>query len=121
MIKKLPFPKNLLNLECTVKLTGSGISEEGEPILIEVGSFSCSFSEKSKVIINPDGTRIDLLGKILIEGDVAPNIPKISTGEISVYKKNGNKKIGEKTVQIFSTNRPRNPDGTIHHTTFEVM
>lgn len=112
MVDKLPFPDHLLSLKCNVKITDSGINDEGEPNIVDMGSFFCIFSEHTKHIQEEDGTRVDLIGKIIIKGDIAPNISKITSGEVI---------LGNKTMQIHSASRPRNPDGTVHHTTLEVM
>lgn len=44
-------------------------------------------------------------------GDIAPEIKLLSGGEITI---NGIK------YQIFAARRPRNPDGSVHHTTLEL-
>ena len=112
-IKNLPFPDFLLSKNnCHIKLNGIGINEEGEPNLALETDTKYIFSERTKRIITPDGIRIDLIGKVIIKGDIAPDMPKISGGTI---------KIGNKVLEIYFAARPRNPDGTIHHTLFEVM
>ena len=110
-IKKLPFPKWLLNINYSISLHQEGISEDGEPMIAFTGSGKCIFSEKAKRIIDADGREITLLGKVIVEGDIAPSLPSVSDGVITI---NGC------SYEIHSGYRPRNPDGTIHHTMFEV-
>ena len=115
MIKKFN-PKHLerlLNNECDVKLYQEGLSEEGEPLTsLNIEKAKCRFVEKTKIIINSDGKKVELVGKVILLGDIAPNIKKISGGEVI---------INDSEYEIYQASRPRNPDGTVHHTTLELM
>lgn len=105
--------KKLLNNQCDVYINREGISEEGEPLMaLELKNQKCRFVEKTKVIINSDGKKVELVGKIILLGDIAPDIKKISGGEVIV---NNSK------YEIYQASRPRNPDGSVHHTTLELM
>lgn len=110
-VTKLPFPDWLLNTDYSLVLNDSCISEDGEPINAFETNGKCIFSEKSKRIIDSEGKQITLLGRIIIKGDVAPLIKNISDGVITI---NGC------SYEIHTGNRPRNPNGTIHHTSFEI-
>ena len=115
MIKKLN-PKHLerlLNNKCDVKLYQEGLSEEGEPLTsLNLKNEKCRFVEKIKTIITADGKKVELVGKVILLGDIAPNIKKINGGEII---------INECKYEIYQASRPRNPDGSVHHTTLELM
>lgn len=111
-IKKLPFPDFLANTEYELELNNEGISEEGEPIASFFDSGKCIFSEKAKRVINSEGKEILLAGTVLIKGDVAPMLKTVSDGNIT---------INNRIYEIHTGSRPRNPDGTIHSTQFEVM
>lgn len=115
MIKKLNpnHLKRLLNNECDVIIYQEGLSEEGEPLTsLDLKEQKCRFVEKTKIIINPDGKKVELIGKVILLGDIAPNIKKISGGEVI---------INDSKYEIFQASRPRNPDGTVHHTSLELM
>lgn len=126
MIKKLN-PKHLeklLNNKCDVKLYQEGLSEEGEPLTsLDLTNQKCRFIEKTKIIITADGKKVELVGKVILLGDIAPNIKKISGGEISnvITVINGKEVVNESKYEIYQASRPRNPDGTVHHTTLELM
>lgn len=111
MIEKLPFPDFLLTTDYRITLNQEGISEDGEPISAFTGNGKCIFSEKAKRIIDSEGKQITLLGKVIVKGDIAPSLKSVSDGAITI---NGC------SYEIHSASRPRNPDGTIHHTMFEV-
>lgn len=126
MIKKLN-PKHLerlLNNECDVKLYQEGLSEEGEPLTsLNLENQKCRFVEKTKTIITADGKKVELVGKVILLGDVAPNIKKINGGEVSniVTIIDGKEIVNESKYEIYQASRPRNPDGSVHHTTLELM
>ena len=110
-IKKLPFPEQLLTTNYSLTLNQEGISEDGEPINAITKSGKCIFSEKAKRIIDSEGKQITLLGKVIVKGDIAPELKTISDGTIT---------INASSYEIHAGYRPRNPDGTVHHTEFEV-
>lgn len=115
MIKKLNpnHLKRLLNNECDVIIYQEGLSEEGEPLTsLNLKKQKCRFVEKTKIIISPDGRKVELIGKVILLGDLAPNIKKISGGEVI---------INDSKYEIYQASRPRNPDGTVYMTTLELM
>lgn len=126
MIKKLN-PKHLerlLNNKCDVKLYQEGLSEEGEPLTsLNLEKEKCRFVEKTKTIITADGQKVELVGKVILLGDIAPNIKKISGGEVSniITIIDGKEIVNESKYEIYQASRPRNPDGSVHHTTLELM
>lgn len=111
-IKALPFPDYLLTTNYTLSLNQNGISEDGEPISTLNKNGKCIFSEKAKRVIDAEGKQVTLLGKVIVKGDIAPSLKNVSDGVISI---NG------KDYEIYAGYRPRNPDGSIHHTEFELM
>lgn len=110
-IKELPFPDFLLNTDYSIVLYEEGVSEEGGPIESFKGSGKCIFSEKSKRIIDSEGKQITLVGKVIVKGDIAPSLKLVSDGVITI---NGC------SYEIHTASRPRQPNGTIHSTQFEV-
>lgn len=111
-IKTMPFPSWLLKTPCTISLNANGINEDGEPIEETTWEGNCIFSEKAKRIINTEGKKITLLGKVIVKGDIAPTFKSVSDGKITI---NG------VSYEIHTGYRPRNPNGSIHCTQFEVM
>ena len=111
-IKKLPFPDWLATTDYSLSLNAEGISEDGEPVSSVDVVGKCIFSEKSRRIIDSEGKQITLIGKVIIEGDIAPSLKSVSDGVITI---NG------KEYEIYSGARPRNPDGSIHSTQLELM
>ena len=110
-IKKLPFPDWLLSTDCSITLNQSGVGTNGEPLEAFTWRGKCIFSEKADRIIDSDGKKILLLGRVIVKGDIAPRLKTVSDGTITI---NG------ATYEIHKGYRPRNPDGSIHQCMFEV-
>lgn len=105
--------KRLLNNECDVVIYQEGLSEDGEPLTsLKLEKQKSRFVEKTKVIISPDGRKVELVGKVILLGDIAPTIKKISGGQVI---------INDTEYEIYQASRPRNPDGTVYMTTMELM
>lgn len=111
-VKKLPFPNWLLKTACNITLNKGGIGRNGEPLENVTWNGMCIFSEKAKRVIDTEGKQITLLGEVLVKGDIAPDLKNVSDGKIVI---NG------VSYEIHAGYRPRNPNGSIHHTKFEVM
>ena len=111
-VKKVGFPDWLLNTECIITVNTEEINDDGEEIVYKTETLKCFFDESSKTVFSSDGKRITLAGTVIVKGDFAPKLPTVSSGTVMI---NG------RTMQIYSASRPRNPDGTVHHTEFEVM
>lgn len=89
----------------TVRLT-DGLTEGGAPQEAASYTGKCNFSEITKTKRQADGTLVQLAARLTIGGDIAPGLP-VLTGCVE---------IGGRTWQIVTAARPRNPDGTVHHT-----
>lgn len=111
-MKKFPFPIHLLRTPCVVTLNTEGLNEQGEPEAEFTWSGKSIFSEKSKTVVTADNRIVRLEARVILKGDIAPQIEVISDGTVQ---------IGAKTYTIYRSERARNPDGSIHHTTLELM
>ncbi|MBP3543582.1 MAG: hypothetical protein J6J86_05095, partial [Lachnospiraceae bacterium] len=67
---------------------------------------------KGKTIITDDKQMIKLTGTALFPGDIAPELPVIAGGSITVF--------GQKR-RIYEGIKARNPDGTVNYTEIRVM
>ena len=110
-IKKLPFPAHLANVPCAITIYEDGVSEDGGPIVAAEIETKCIFSEHARRVIDADGKVITLEGKAIIKGDIAPDAVSISNGVFVVFGR---------TYEIHAGHRPRNPDGSVHHSELEI-
>lgn len=78
--------KKLLNNNCDIKLFDNGLSEEGEPIVfLFLENQKCRFVEKSKIIVDSDKKKVELIGKVLLLGDIVPSLKRL-TRRRSTYR-----------------------------------
>lgn len=103
---KFPYFKQWDNATCVVYIQSTEPTENGEFSLEKTYKGGCNLSEKARSVRSADGQYHRLTSVIHIKGDIAPDMPEF-TGSVTV---NG------KTKKIETVDRPRNPDGTIHHT-----
>lgn len=111
-VRRLPFPDALANVPCQIAIYTEGVNEDGGPAAGAEYAGMCIFSEHAKRVIDNDGKAITLTGKAIIKGDIAPGLSSVSDGVFYVY---------DRQYQIHAGHRPRNPDGTVHHTELELL
>lgn len=103
---KFPYLKQWDNAECKVLITDTKPSENGNFPTLGTYEGGCNLSEKSQTVRGNNGQYIRLASVIHIKGDIAPDLPEFS----------GSVVVNGITRKIESVARPRNPDGTVHHT-----
>ena len=103
---KFPYLDSWNNADCEVFITGTEPSENGDFPVLYTYKGECNLSEKSRTIRSADGEYVRLSHTLHIKGDIAPALATFS----------GKAVINGNTMLIESVDRPRNPDGTVHHT-----
>lgn len=109
--KLKPIPKALFKIPCHIVIE-DGITEDGEPNKLLDFKGKCIFIDKAKQIMDTEKHIIRLEGQLIIDGDIAPNLPILATGTVTV---------NDREYKIYRCYRPHNPDGSVHHTEIEVM
>lgn len=99
-------------IDIKVVLYGEGTTEEGEPIVALNKNLKCNYQDKGKRVLTAEKVLIQLTGKAYFTGDIAPNLPAISGGQVTVF--------GE-TREIYQGMKARNPDGSVNYTELEIM
>lgn len=113
-MKLPPYPKFLDKTPININISDGTINEKGTMVIQKVFIGLCRYEEQFKIIRDSEGKTIQLIGKVFINGDIASNISRI---EGYVYFGTNS----TTTYKIYRSSRPRNPDGTIHHTELELM
>lgn len=110
----MKWPSLVPNKICTtpiyLKIEDTGLSEEGEPIIILEGDFKCSFQDQAYKTLTAEQKLITLSSKAYFNGDIAPKLAVISGGEAEVF---GMKR------KLYKGTKARNPDGTVNYTLLE--
>lgn len=111
--KKLPkIPPIAFSTPCTVVINQEGISEDGEPLQAFTFEGKAIYSQKAKQVMDAEKRIIRIEGSVIFDGNIAPNMPNLADGEVTV---------AGSTYKIYKSSRPRNPDGSVHHTKLELM
>ena len=108
MLGKFPFPRWLLNT--SVKIYQTELNEDGEPAETLLFDDKAIYDEKTKQTLDKERKLVDLVGKVIVEGDINPD--KVIEGYVLV---------GEIQQNIYRSTRPRNPDGTVFSTELDLM
>ncbi len=101
------FPLHFANTEFELTLFDNGVSKTGGNIIVKQAAGDCIFVEKSQVVIDSESKKNVSAAYIIIKGDVAPKVAKISNGEVFV---NGCK------YNIISCDRIRDSRGNVFST-----
>lgn len=95
-----------------VSLDQEGVDKYGEPLESFEYDGMCNYQDSAKTVLTAEKKLIRLSGAALFPGDIAPQLPTLSGGTITVE--------GVKRT-IFSGQKARNPDGTVNYSKIEVM
>ncbi len=95
-----------------VTLYREGITEDGEPLTALKITAECNYQDKAKTVITADKQLVQLSAQAYFIGDIAPDLPTLSNGEVEVY---GIKR------RIFQGEKARNPDGTVNYTRLDLI
>ena len=95
-----------------VVIEQEGVDKYGDPLESVIIDTFCNYQDKAKTVLTAEKKLIQLSGCALIPGDVAPSLPTISGGSITV---NGVKR------RIYEGTKARNPDNTVNYTRLDVV
>lgn len=103
---QFPWLEQWNNADCTVLITDDKPSENGDCPVLATYTGRCNLSEKSTTVRSNNGSYVKLACVIRIKGDIAPSLSTFS----------GKVRVNGREMLIETMDRPRNPDGTVHHT-----
>ena len=104
-------PKSVCRTEVHIELSQEGVDKYGEPLEVISVDTKCNYQDKSKTIFTPEKKEVKLTGCIYIPGDIAPTLPTLSGGTVTIF---------EVKRRIYQGTKARNPDGTVNYTMLEV-
>lgn len=105
-------PKRLCKTPVHVHLESEDINNLGNPKYFLDADLLCNWQDKAKTILTAEKKLIQITGTALFPGDIAPQMPSLSGGTITVF--------GE-ARRIEQGCKNRNPDGTVNYCSLEVI
>lgn len=107
----MKYPQLVPDWVCTTPITinidGEGLNEDGEPNGVTTIEALCNWQDGGQAVLGGDQKIIDISGRAYFNGDIAPSLSNITSGDAIVF--------GEKR-EILKGFKRRNPDGTVNHT-----
>ena len=104
--------KRLCKTPVIVEIEQEGPNKYGEPLESAIIKDMCNYQDSAKAILTAEKKRIQLSGTALFPGDIAPDLPSITSGTVTVNKV---------TRRIFRGEKARNPDGTVNYTRIDIV
>lgn len=110
----MKFPKLVPDRVCTTPVVvyrTEGLNRDGSKKQVVIVDGKCFHSEKATQKLNAEKQLITLKGSLLFNGDIAPDSPVID----------GYAEIGSREYKIYSSEKAKNPDGTVNFTRLELI
>lgn len=104
--------KHFCKTPVTVTVFKEGLGEDGEPLEALKITALCNYQDKAKTVITADKQVIQLTAQAYFIGDIVPDMPVLSGGEVII---NGVKR------QIYQGEKARNPDGSVNYTRLDLI
>lgn len=98
-------PKRLCKTPVHVHLESEELSNLGEPLYMYDDDLMCNFQDRAKTILTAEKKLVQITGTALFSGDIAPDVPSLSGGTLTVFGQ-------ERRIEQGCKNR--NPDGTVN-------
>lgn len=105
-------PKRLCKTDIKVHLESEELNNLGEPKSVLDLTLKCNWQDKAKAVLTAEKKLVYITGSALFPGDIAPDMPTLSGGTVTVF--------GEER-RILQGQKNRNPDGTVNYCTLEVI
>lgn len=95
-----------------VHLESEELNNLGAPKYVFDADLMCNFQDKTKTILTAEKKLVQVTGTALFPGDIAPDLPSLSGGTLTVFGQDRRIEQGCKN---------RNPDGTVNYCSLEVV
>ena len=100
-------PRRLCKTDISLSLDREGLNEYGEPLEPIQYSGKCNYQDKARTVLTAEKKLIKITGTALFCGDICPELPVISGGEVKRRIEQGTK--------------ARNSDGSVNYTEVQLI
>lgn len=112
----MKYPQLVRDKDCTVPISVTieqeGLDENGGPLIGFTADLYCNWQDTAKRILTDEQKIVQITGTAYFNGDIAPALPVLSGGKVTVFGVERRIAAGMKA---------RNPDGTVNYTKLEVI
>lgn len=105
-------PKTLCKTVIHVHLESEDLNDIGMPAHEFDADLMCNFQDSAKTILTAEKKLVQITGTAVFPGDIAPEMPSLSGGTVTVFGEERRIEQGAKC---------RNPDGTVNYCRLEVI
>jgi len=109
---KWPKLVHIAKTDIHVTIDAEDINEFGERETLLDDDFLCNYQSSAEVKYTSDKEAVTLSAVALIDGDICPSIPEITSGKVRVFGA---------SRTIYRGSKCRNPDGTVNYTRLELI
>ena len=95
-----------------VHLESEELNNLGAPKYVFDADLMCNFQDKTKTILTAEKKLVQVTGTAMFPGDIAPDLPSLSGGTLTVFGQDRRIEQGCKN---------RNPDGSVNYCSLEVV
>ena len=103
--------KRICKTPIHAELDREGYSNYGEPLEGVIYDGLCNYQDKAKTVLTAEKKLVEVAGSAYIPGDICPELPGISGGQVTIF--------GAER-RIVSGRKARNPDGSVNYCLLEV-
>lgn len=105
-------PKRMCKTDIHVHLESEELNHLGEAKYVTDLDLTCNFQDKAKTILTAEKKLVQITGVAMFPGDIAPDMPALSGGSVTVFG------VERRIAQGM---KARNPDGTVNYSQLEVV
>lgn len=106
----MKYPKLVIDpkTDISVTLYQDEIGECGERLTaIEDKKLKCNYQDKARKVLTKDKEELQITGTAYFDGDIAPELPQISSGYVVLFGKE---------FTVIEGQKARNLDGSVNYT-----
>ena len=104
--------EKLCNTPIKVFIQSEELNKYGEPEKEYVLDLKCNYQSSGRVILSDEKQMVELSAKAYFKGDIVPDLPEITGGEVEIYGVKRN---------IYKGHKCRNLDGSVNFTILEIL
>lgn len=105
-------PERLCRTDIRVRIESEELTEDGGPVILLDADLKCNYQDCAKRVLTAEQKIVQISGTAMFTGDIAPNVPAITGGEVVVFGV---------IRRILQGMKARNPDGSVNYTRLDLI